>query len=123
MFDAVTFGAGDVLLHIGERPSLVYAIVEGALEMRSRDGGVTLLQRGSVVGEYGLFGSGTGEATVTALQTGRALALDHARFQHFLLAFPECSFALLRLTVERLLSRTDALPGRHSESSWPAIAD
>ena len=105
IFEAVSFEAGDVLFRAGEKASQVYAIIDGELEIRMRDGHTDQLRRGSVVGEYGLFGSGTRDSTVVALRAGRALALDYARFHRFLLAFPECSFALLRLTVERLLSR------------------
>jgi monoamine oxidase len=107
MFEALTFEAGDVLFRFGEKASLIYAIIDGELEMQTPDGRIDRLRRGSVVGEYGLFGSGTRDSTVIVRRSGRALALDYARFQRFLLAFPECSFALLRLTVERLLSRTD----------------
>ena len=105
MFEEVAFEAGDVLFRTGQKATQVYAIIDGELEMRMPDGRTDPLRRGSVVGEYGLFGSGTCDSTVTALRGGRALALDYARFHRFLLAFPECSFALLRLTVERLLSR------------------
>jgi monoamine oxidase len=104
MFEAIAFDAGDVLFRAGEKASQVYAIIDGELEMRMVDGRTARLERGSVVGEYGLFGSGTRDVTVLAIRAGRALTLDYARFHRFLLAFPECSFALLRLTVERLLS-------------------
>lgn len=110
MFEAVSFDAGDVLFRAGEKASQVYAIIDGELEMRMPDGRTDQLRRGRVVGEYGLFGSGTRDSTVTALRAGRALALDYARFHRFLLAFPECSFALLRLTVERLLTRPESWP-------------
>jgi monoamine oxidase len=104
MFEAIAFAAGDVLFRAGEKASQVYAIIDGELEIRTSDGRRNRLRRGSVVGEYGLFGAGTRDSTVVALSAGRALTLDYARFHRFLLAFPECSFALLRLTVERLLS-------------------
>ena len=105
MFEPTTFEAGDVLFRAGEKATQIYAIVDGALEMRTKDGQTSDLQRGRVVGEYGLFGRGIRDSTVIALSAGRALALDYARFHRFLLAFPECSFALLELTVERLLAR------------------
>jgi monoamine oxidase len=110
MFEAIAFEAGDVLFRVGEKAAQVYAIMDGELEMRTRDGRTDPLRRGSVVGEYGLFGTGTREATVVATRAGRALALDYARFHRFLLAFPECSFALLKLTVERLLATDSRLP-------------
>ena len=107
MFEPISFAAGDVLFRAGEKAIQIYAIVDGELEMRTPDGRADELRRGSVVGEYGLFGSGTRHSTVVARRAGRALTLDYARFHRFLLAFPECSFALLKLTVERLLARSD----------------
>jgi CRP-like cAMP-binding protein len=104
MFETITFEAGDVLFRAGEKATQIYAIVDGELEMRTLDGRSDELRRGSVVGEYGLFGTGTRDSTVVAMRAGRALALDYARFHRFLLAFPECSFALLKLTVERLFA-------------------
>jgi CRP-like cAMP-binding protein len=50
-----------------------------------------------------MFGPST--ATVTARGATRALALDYQRFHRFLLAFPECALALLKLTVGRLTQR------------------
>ena len=108
MFESISFESGEVFFRAGEKASHVYAVIDGELEMHTVEGRIERLGRGRVIGEYGLFGSATRDATVTALRAGRALALDYARFHHFLLAFPECSFALLRLTVERLLSRTGA---------------
>jgi monoamine oxidase len=108
LFEAISFEAGEVLFRAGEKATQIYAIIDGELEARTPGGGIDELRRGSVVGEYGLFGSGTRDSTVVARQGGRALALDYARFHRFLLAFPECSFALLELTVERLLARGDA---------------
>ena len=111
MFEPITFEAGEVLFRAGETATQIYAIVDGEVETRTPDGRTEELRRGSVVGEYGLFGSGTRDSTVIALRSGRALALDYARFHRFLLAFPECSFALLKLTVERLMARSNAPQG------------
>jgi monoamine oxidase len=111
MFEPITFEVGDVLFRAGEIATQIYAIVDGEVETRTPDGRTEELRRGSVVGEYGLFGSGTRDSTVIALRAGRALALDYARFHRFLLAFPECSFALLKLTVERLMALSNAPQG------------
>ena len=108
MFEPISFAANDVLFAVGDRATQVYAIADGELEMRTPDGRIDVLTRGRVVGEYGLFNGGSRHATVTARCAGRALALDYPRFGRFLLAFPESSLALLRLTVERLMARDDA---------------
>ena len=107
MFETIAFDSGDVLFRAGDKATQIYAIIDGELEVRT-SGRTDALRRGSVVGEYGLFGSRARDSTVVARNAGRALVLDYARFHRFLLAFPECSFALLKLTVERLLSHNDA---------------
>lgn len=108
MFEPITFAANDVLFAVGDKATQVYAIADGELEMRTPEGRIDVLTRGRVVGEYGLFNGGSRHATVTARCAGRALALDYPRFGRFLLAFPESSLALLRLTVERLTAKAEA---------------
>src|SRR6185436_11191243 len=92
----------------GEVATCVYAIVEGEVEVRLGDGSVvTVLRRGNVVGEYGLFQAGRRTATVVASVPTRVLSLDYQRFRRFLLAFPESQFALLSLTVQRLMTQSN----------------
>ena len=106
MFEPRNFGDGEVLFHEGDPATEVYAIVEGRMEVSLSDGWlVAELGPGQVVGEYGLFGPGKRTATVISRGRGRVLALDYQRFHRFLLAFPECALALLRLTVERLIAQ------------------
>ena len=95
-----------VVFSEGEPAGEVYAVVEGALEVRLADDSVvTTAVRGNVVGEYGMFGPHERTATVVSRGASSALALDYQRFHRFLLAFPESSLALLQLTVERLISQ------------------
>jgi hypothetical protein len=110
MFEPVWFDDGQVICRPGDPATLVYAVAEGEIEVQLRDGSsVRMLRRGSVVGEYGMFGSGTRTATLIAHGRCRALALDYQRFLRFLLAFPESALALMRLTVEQLLNRNEML--------------
>jgi monoamine oxidase len=108
MFEPREFADGAVLFREGEPAHEVLAIAEGTVQVKLADGWSVDLGSGQVVGEYGLFGPAT--STVTARGKTRALALDYQRFHRFLLAFPECSLALLKLTVKRLTSRPRA-PG------------
>jgi len=103
MFESREFSDGDVLFREGEQAGEVYAIAEGRVEVKLPGGWSAELGSGQVVGEYGMFGPST--ATVTARGATRALALDYQRFHRFLLAFPECALALLKLTVGRLTQR------------------
>jgi monoamine oxidase len=102
MFERGSFAAGDVVFEAGERATRVYVVASGALEVRAEDGRITaLLERGGVVGEYGGFESLLRTASTVAREHTEVLALDHQRFHRFLLAFPESSLALLKLTIER----------------------
>jgi CRP-like cAMP-binding protein len=109
MFEPMTFTDGQVICRVGEPASQVYAIAEGEIEVQLGDGSTILvLKRGNVVGEYGLFGAHTRTATLISRGQSQALALDYHRFHRFLLAFPESSLALLRLTVDRLMDEVNA---------------
>ena len=106
MFEPRAFGDGEVVFREGDPATEVYAIVEGRMEVSLSDGWiVATLGAGQVVGEYGMFGPGKRTATVISKGPSRVLALDYQRFHRFLLAFPESSLALLRLTVERLIAQ------------------
>jgi len=102
MFERGSFAAGDVVFEAGERATRVYVVASGALEVRGDGAAVAAtLERGSVVGEYGGFESLLRTAHTVAREHTEVLALDHERFHRFLLAFPESSLALLKLTIER----------------------
>jgi CRP-like cAMP-binding protein len=106
MFEPRAFGDGEVVFREGDPATEVYAIIDGRMEVSLSDGWiVATLGAGQVVGEYGMFGPGKRTATVISKGPSRVLALDYQRFHRFLLAFPESSLALLRLTVERLIAQ------------------
>jgi hypothetical protein len=106
MFEPREFADGEVVFREGDAAGEVYAIVEGQMEVSLADGSVIATAgRANVVGEYGMFGPGRRTATVISRGESRTLALDYQRFHRFLLAFPESSLALLRLTVERLIAQ------------------
>jgi len=116
MFTSREFGDGEVVFREGDPATEVFAIVSGQMEVRLSDGWVVAqLGPGQVVGEYGMFGPGRRTATVVSNGPSQALALDYQRFHRFLLAFPESSLALFRLTVERLIAqRGERRPKRTS---------
>jgi monoamine oxidase len=104
MFEPVAWDDGQVICRAGEPAAEVYVVADGELEVHLSDGtAATPLRRGSLFGEYGMFDSRTRTATVVSRGRSRVLTLDYQRFNRFLLAFPEASLALLRLTVGRLL--------------------
>ena len=106
MFEPVSFQPKDLVCEIDAPASCIYVVASGRVEVRLGDG--TLVGeygRGKLVGEYGLFHGGRHTATALALERTDAFALDYQRFQRFLLAFPESMFALLQVTVARLITQ------------------
>lgn len=110
MFEPVQFAAGATICTAGDVADCVYVIDRGEVEIQLPNGvSIANRGRGGVVGEYGLFESGHRTATVIATSDVRALRLDYQRFQRFLLAFPEALYALLKLTVNQLVTQNTAL--------------
>ena len=105
MFERASYAAGDVLARAGERADRVLVIASGEIDVcdGARAAGRRLV-RGAVLGEYAVFPGAAPAATAVARTAGTALALDRERFERFLVAFPESTLALLKLTVERLAS-------------------
>ena len=73
---------------------------------------VNQLENGSVVGEYGMFGSHVRTATLIARRPTRLLRLDDQRFNRFLLAFPESAVAMLGATVQKMTELIRSMKSR-----------
>jgi monoamine oxidase len=114
MFDVREFEDGEAICTVGETATEMYVLARGSgvLEIPGVPVDVRLA-RGDVFGEYALFSSGKRSATIRAEGPTVALVLDYQRFQRFLFAFPESMAALLKLAVQRLVTReADSHMGR-----------
>ncbi|WP_344050796.1 Crp/Fnr family transcriptional regulator [Streptomyces thermoalcalitolerans] len=103
----LTFKARDVLLHQHEPSSYVLFVTHGWTKVTATavNGYVALLALrgpGDIVGESAALTGRPRSATVTALETVRAVAVDRARFVRFLSDSPAVSGALLALTSDRM---------------------
>lgn len=105
MFEPVSFATGQVICREGEEATHVYAIVVGTIEVQRGGAVVRTINPGEIVGEYGLLGYGLRTATLVARDEVQALQIDYQRFSRFLLAFPDATLSLLRVTVDQLLLR------------------
>lgn len=92
-----------MICRAGETATHMFVIGAGRVDIQLEDGTVVNhLESGSVVGEYGMFGSHIRSATIIATQLTKTLKLDYQRFHRFLLAFPEATVALFGDTVKRM---------------------
>jgi CRP-like cAMP-binding protein len=114
MFEPVAFADGETVFAVGDAATHMLVVASGELDVRAPTGSqVTVLRRGSTLGEYGALDAGLRTVTVTARGPSSALQLDYDRFQRFLLAFPESCLALLKLTVSRLMDSGPRRPDQH----------
>jgi hypothetical protein len=105
MFEPADFAPGEKICQAGDEATSALLIVEGAVRVELADGSVLAeLQRGEVVGEFGMFVGGKRTATLLTSGNCRALRLDYQHFRRFLLACPEACMSLLAATVQRLIA-------------------
>jgi monoamine oxidase len=116
MFEPVTFKDGEVICRAGDPATQMYAIADGTIEVQREDGyHVAFLERGSVVGEYAIFGARRRTATLISRGNSRTLMLDYPRFHRFLLAFPEANLNLLKLIIDQLLGEIQELQAERTD--------
>ncbi len=110
MFESVAFTDGEVICRVGDPATHMYVVSQGEVEISLEDGSVVShLKRGSIVGEYGMFGEHVRLATLISRGVSLALKLDYQRFHRFLLAFPEASVALLGQVVRQMTNLSKML--------------
>jgi monoamine oxidase len=116
MFERRALSPGETLCRAGEEAREVYVVASGKVGVRNghdrRSGGrrggrrredLATAGPGTVIGEYGLVTPDARRtATLRAIGQAEVLSLDYPRFRQFVLAFPQCSLAMLGVTVERL---------------------
>lgn len=70
------FNQGDTLLEQGETDDAVYIVIDGEVEVLSRQGVIAKIREGSAFGEIAFFDREPRTAAVRASSKGRALAFD-----------------------------------------------
>ncbi|GAA2101571.1 Crp/Fnr family transcriptional regulator [Kitasatospora saccharophila] len=105
--------AGEVLLREGERASHLFLIEEGLVKVTSmtEEGHVSLLAiraAGDVVGELAAVDGAPRSATVTAVGTVRARAIQHSEFVRLFRQEPQIALALVAAVAGKLRAATRA---------------
>jgi CRP-like cAMP-binding protein len=112
---------GEVLFQQGEQARDAYVVASGQLRVFDPRNGTTIahLGAGKVIGEYGMFVEHRRTFSACAEGPVRLWAISYPVLHHFMLAYPESVFSLMRQTVTRLLEAMDrsAVPEAVSDST------
>jgi CRP-like cAMP-binding protein len=102
---------GQVIFEQGDPADVMYAVVDGALEVEVNGTIVGTIGPGEVVGEMALVDRERRprSATVRASTDSRVVAVDEAEFMRLVHRTPFFALQLLRIVAERLRRTNDLL--------------
>ena len=94
--------AGQVIFAEGQPGDLMYAVIEGEVEIKRQ--GVTLatIGAGGLFGEMALIDHQPRSAAATAKTEARVAAVSEARLMRMVSQNPQFALSLMRLLVERI---------------------
>jgi CRP/FNR family cyclic AMP-dependent transcriptional regulator len=114
-----TFRAGDVLFRQDSRATCLYLLCQGSV--RLSEIGVTLRDKGSLIGEIGLFSPSHERTTSAICETDVvALTLTEDKVVQLYYQNPRFGFFLIRLVVQRLLADWSGASGRGGPAAGQA---
>jgi CRP/FNR family transcriptional regulator, cyclic AMP receptor protein len=107
------FTAGEVLYSDGDAASDAYLLQEGRVRLIKRVGAIErslrVLRPGELFGESALMQGTPRNSTAVALESGVALTLDQATFQHVLGGNPAVGMRVLGQLIRRLRDAEDQI--------------
>ena len=100
--DAQTFRAGQIVFTEGDPGNMMYAILEGEVEIMVGDQVVGIIPAGSIVGEMALIDHSPRSATAVARTECRLVPIDERRFLFMVQQTPNFSLDVMRIMAARL---------------------
>jgi CRP-like cAMP-binding protein len=100
--DAQTFRAGQIVFTEGDPGNMMYAILEGEVDIMVGDQVVGIIPAGSIVGEMALIDHSPRSATAVARTECRLVPIDERRFLFMVQQTPNFSLDVMRIMAARL---------------------
>lgn len=106
----VRLARGEILFCAGDFADGVYILASGRLGVLPAGGEtvVRFLDRGDLLGEYGMAANASRTATVRAEEDSELLFVEYPRFRAFLIRCPESLFLLFQTAARRLFEMEHA---------------
>lgn len=100
--DAQTFRPGQVIFSEGDPGNMMYAILEGEVDIVVADQVVNTIPAGSIVGEMALIDHSARSATAVARTACKLVPIDERRFLFMVQQTPNFSLDVMRILATRL---------------------
>ena len=100
--DAIEVKPGDVLFHEGDVGDVMFAIVEGEVELTRADRVIDAIGAGGILGEMALIDTGPRSATATVTIAGRIVRVDQRHFVFLVHEHPTFALQVMKVMAERL---------------------
>ena len=106
--DTVTLPAGDVLFREGDPGDVMYAVIEGRIELTRRGTLIEDVGPGGIVGELALIEPAPRSATAEARTDARVVRVDEKDFTYLVQEHPTFALQVMRVMAERLRRTNEA---------------
>jgi len=100
--DAQTFRAGQIVFTEGDPGNMMYAVLEGEVDIMVGDQVVGIIPAGSIVGEMALIDHSPRSASAVARTECRLVPIDERRFLFMVQQTPNFSLDVMRIMASRL---------------------
>lgn len=100
--DAITFQAGQVIFNQGDAGDVMYAVVEGDIDILLGDKVIDSAVPGGIFGEMALIDASPRSATARARTDCKLVPVDEKRFTFMVQQTPFFALQVMRIMSERL---------------------
>ena len=100
--NVVDLGPGEVVFKEGDPGDVMYAVVEGSVDIVLGDAVVETVESGGIVGELALVDAGPRSATAIVRTPARLARVDQREFTFLVQEHPTFALQVMRVLAERI---------------------
>ena len=106
--NTITLEPGDVVFNQGDPGDVMFAVVEGSVDILIDDKLLETVEAGGIVGELALVDTGPRSASAIARTTARLARVDQREFTFLVQEHPTFALQVMRVLAERIRRANDA---------------
>ena len=113
--DGVSVGAGDFLFRVGDPGDVMFAVVEGEVDLRVNDSVVETVRPGGILGELSLIDHAPRSADAQARTPARVVKVDEQQFVFLVQEHPTFALEVMKVMAERMRRTNEAATATYVE--------